>query len=71
MRTLSPDEPHVEDPYSIARDRPKRTIRKPAHYVTVDKSGLIAYALAIAQETPKGVKFLMYLEAISCANSLN
>ena len=30
---ISPNQPQVEDDYSIARDRPKREIRKPTHHV--------------------------------------
>ena len=69
--TSSPDEPEVEDTYSIARDRPRRTIRKPAHYATDDESGLIAYALIVAQETTQGIEPSTYFEAISCPNSSN
>ena len=35
------------------------------------KSGLIAYALAVAQEIPEGVDPSTYSEAISCAKSSN
>ena len=42
--------PNILSPetYSLARDRPRRTIRKPAHYLAYDENGLIAYALAVA-----------------------
>jgi len=43
----------VEDTHLIARDRIGKTIRKPIHYNTDDESRLIAYALAVAQETSK------------------
>jgi len=36
----------MEDDYSIARDRPRREIRKPARYVNTE--GLIAYAFTVA-----------------------
>jgi len=67
----SSKEPHAADTYSIARERPRRTIRKPAHYTADDESGLIAYALAVAQEIPEGVDPSTYSEAISCAKSSN
>jgi len=44
----SPNQPQVEDDYSITRDRPRREIRKPARYV--DSEGLIAYAFTVARE---------------------
>ena len=70
--TLSPDEPKGEDTYSLAHDRPRRsTIRKPSHYATNDESWLIAYALTVAQETPKGIEPSTYSKAISCPNSSN
>ena len=31
--TISPNQSQVEDDYSIARDRPRRDIRRPARYV--------------------------------------
>ena len=52
----SPDEPQVEDIYSIARDEPWRAIRKPTRYATGDDNELIAYALTIAQETYEGIE---------------
>jgi len=61
----------MEDIHSIARDQQRRTIRKPACYTIDDESRLIAYALAIAQETPEGIEPSTYLEAISCPNSSN
>jgi len=61
----------MEDTYSIARHRPRRTIRKPARYAIDDKNGLIAYALAVAKETLEGVEPSTYWEAISCPNSSN
>jgi len=61
----------VENTYSIARDRPRRTIRKPARYAADNESGLIVYALAVAQETPKGIEPSTYSKAISCPNSSN
>ena len=38
----------MEDDYSIARDRPRREIRKPAPYV--DSEGLITYAFRVTRE---------------------
>jgi len=61
----------VEDTYSILHDRARRTIRKPACYATSYGSGLITYALVVAQETPKGVEPSTYSEAICHPNSLN
>jgi len=67
----SPVETPVEDLLSIARDRPRRTVRRPARYATDDESGMIAYALVVAQEISEGIKPSTYLEAISCPNSSN
>jgi len=61
----------MEDTYSIAHDRPRRTIRKPAHYAIDNGSGLIAYALIVAQETLEGIKPSTCSEAISCPNLSN
>jgi len=69
--TSSPDEPQVEDICSIAHDRLRKTIRKPACYATNNENALIAYAQAIAQETPKGIEPSTYFEAIFCPNSLD
>ena len=44
------------DTYSIARDRPRKTMMKPTHYTTDYESGLITCALAIAQEMPEGIE---------------
>jgi len=59
----------VEDDYSIARDRPRREIRRPAHYV--DSEGLVAYAFAVAEEIPESVEPSTYTKAISCLSSPN
>jgi len=59
----------VEIVHSIARDRPRREIRRPARYN--DAEGLIAYALSVAEEVPKGVELSTYTEAISCPSSPN
>jgi len=61
----------VEELHSIARDRPMRTIRRPACYATDGDSGMIACALAVAQEISEGMEPSTYLEAISCPNSAN
>ena len=58
----SPNQPQVEDNYSIAHDRPKRKIKRPACYV--DNEGLITYAFTVAEEIPKGAEHLTYTEAI-------
>ena len=44
--TISSDQPQVEVVHSIARDHPRREIRRPARYN--DDEGLIAYALSVA-----------------------
>jgi len=59
----------VEDDYSIARDRPRREIRRPARYV--DSEGLVAYAFTIAEEIPESAEPLTYTEAISCPSLPN
>jgi len=59
----------VEVGHSIAHDRPRRKIRRPAHYN--DDEGLIAYALSVAEEVPKGMEPSAYTEAISCSRSPN
>jgi len=61
----------VENIPSIAHDQPRRTIRRPSCHATDDESGMIAYALAIAQEISEGIEPSTYLEAISCPNSSN
>ena len=63
--------PQATDTYSLGHDRPRRTITKPARSLADDENGLIAYALAIAQETPKGIEPSSYSKAISCPNSSN
>ena len=50
----NPVESPVDELHSIARDRPRRTIRRPARYATDGESGMIAYVLAIAQEISEG-----------------
>ena len=67
--TISSDQPQVEVAHSIARDHPRREIRRPARYN--DDEGLIAYALSVAEEVPEGVEPSTYTEAISCPNSPN
>ena len=52
----NPVESSVEELHSIARDRPRRTIRRPARYATDGESGMIAYALAVTQEISKGME---------------
>jgi len=68
---LSPVEFPVRELHFIARDRPKRTIRRAARYVTDGESRMIAYALAVAQEISEDMEPSTYLEAISCPNSSN
>ena len=48
-----------------------KNYQKPARYATDGDSGLIAYALVVAQETLEGVEPSTYSEAISCPNFLN
>ena len=60
---------HTSYSYTIACNRPHRTIRKPACYSVDDEDGLIAYALTVAQEIPKSIEPSTYSEAISCPNS--
>jgi len=67
--TISHDQSQVEVGHSIARDRPRREIRRPARYN--DNEGLIAYALSVAEEVPEGVEPSTYTEAISCPSSPN
>jgi len=67
--TISYDQPQVEIGHSIARDRPRRDIRRPARYN--DDERLITYALSVAEEVPKGVESSTYTEAISCPSSPN
>ena len=55
----------MEDTYSIARDISTQTIRKSAYYATIDGNRLIAYARAVAQETPEGVEPSTYSAVIS------
>jgi len=59
----------VEDDYSIACDRPRREIRRPARYV--DSEGLIAYAFTVVEEILKSAEPSTYTEAISCPSSPN
>ena len=67
--TISHDQPQVEVAHAIPHDCPQREIRRPARYN--DDEGLIAYALSIAEEEPKGVEPSAYTEAISCPSSPN
>jgi len=47
------------------------TVRKHACYFADDEDSIIAYALAVAQEIPKGIEPSTYSEAISHLNSSN
>jgi len=67
----SSGEQQTSDNYSFTRDGPQRTIRKPAHYSTNSEHGLIAYALAVAQEIPEGIEPSTNSEANSYPNSSN
>lgn len=64
--TTSPIQQQGDD-YSIARDRVRRQIRKPARYT--DSDNLVAYALSVAQEVNDGVEPASYTEAVSCVES--
>jgi len=59
----------VEVNHFIARDHPRREIRRPARYN--DDEGLIAYALLVAEKMLEGVEPSTYFEAISYQSSLN
>ena len=60
-----PDEDElVVEEYSIARDRPRREIRRPQRYINV-----ASYALSVAQETGGDGEPSTYLEAIQSADS--
>jgi len=52
-----------DDDYLIARDRPRRDIKRPRRYSEVD---LVAYALTVTEETNEGGEPQTYFEAISC-----
>ena len=67
--TISYDQSQVEVGHSLARDRPRREIRRPARYN--DDEELMAYALSVAEEVPKGVEASTYTKAISYASSPN
>ena len=56
-----------QEDYNIARDRPRRQIKRPARYT--DDENLTAYALSIAQEVNDDVEPASYTEAVSCADS--
>ena len=62
--------PQVKEQPCIARDRPRREIRRPARY-TEEDDAMIAYALSVAEETPEGAEPSTYQEAISCPNASN
>ena len=66
---ISTNQPQEEVDHSIARDRPRREIRRPARYN--DDEGLIAYALSVAEEVPEGTEPSNYTEAITCPSSTN
>ena len=66
---ISSYQPQVEVTHSIACDRPRREIKRPARYN--DDEGQIAYALSVAEEVPKGVEPSTYTKAISCPSSPN
>jgi len=57
----------VEVAQFIARDRPRREIRRPVLYN--DDEGLIVYALSVVEEVPEGVEPSTYTEAISYPSS--
>ena len=59
-----PDSDDVD--YSIARDRPRREVKQPKRYSEAD---LVAYALAVAEETDEGGEPQTYSEAVSCSDS--
>ena len=62
------DRPQVEEvDRSIARDRPRREIRRPARFT--DEESLLAYALSVAEEVPEGEDPSTYREVVSCSNS--
>jgi len=67
--TTSSNQSQVEDDYSIARDRPRKEIRRLVRYV--DSKGLIAYAFTVAKEIPQSAKHSTNAEAISCPSSPN
>ena len=52
--------------YSIARDKPRREIKRLRRYSEVD---LVASALTVAEETSKGGEPQTYSEVVSCPNS--
>lgn len=59
-------DPQQQD-YTIARDRPRREIRKPIRFD--DESHFVAYALTVAQEINGDLEPRNYAEAISCGES--
>jgi len=59
----------VEVAHSIARDYPRKEIRRLARYN--DDEGLIAYALSAVEELPEGVEPSTYTKVISCLSSPN
>jgi len=59
----------VEDDYSIACDRPKREIKKPASHV--DSEGFVVYAFTVAKEISKSGEPSTYTEVISYPSSTN
>ena len=63
------NQPQVKDNYSIARDCPRREIRKSARYT--DSEGLAPYALTVTEEIPEAIKPSTYTEAIFCPSSSN
>jgi len=65
----SPNKFQVEDDCSIAHDRPRKEIRRPAHYA--DSEGLVVYAFAVVEEIPEITELSTYTEAISCPSSPN
>ncbi|GKV37331.1 hypothetical protein SLEP1_g45370 [Rubroshorea leprosula] len=58
-----------DEPYSIAKHRPRREIRKPQRYVNVASECLSDYALVIAQEIDYDGEPSTYKEVVSCKNS--
>jgi len=59
----------LEDAYSIARNRPRREIKKPARYV--DSEGLVTYAHTVVEEIPEGAEPSIYAKAIPYPSSSN
>ena len=57
----------MQDDYSIARDHPRRGIKRPVRYIDSDR--LVAHTFTIADEISESAEPSTYTKTISCPSS--